>query len=168
MLMDIALIVFALFLYIVCAVLTVMEIFIPSFGLLTLLAIGAFVWGVSLFFQVSTAVGWFGVFTAMAVIPTFWVIAYKLFPKTSIGRAMVLKNVSRSAGDAIADKDQLERLLGKSGKAVGPLRPVGVCEIEGRRIVCSAEVGFVPKGTEIEVIRVEGNTITVRTKETDI
>ena len=168
MLMDIALIVFALFLYIVCAVLTVMEIFIPSFGLLTLLAIGAFVWGVSLFFQVSTAVGWFGVFTAMAVIPTFWVIAYKLFPKTSIGRAMVLKNVSRSVGDAIADKDQLEWLLGKSGKAVGPLRPVGICEIEGRRIVCSAEVGFVPKGTEIEVIRVEGNTITVRTKETDI
>ncbi len=168
MLMDIALIVFALFLYIVCAVLTVMEIFIPSFGLLTLLAIGTFVWGASLFFQVSTAVGWFGVFTAMVVIPTFWVITYKLFPKTSIGQAMVLKNVSRSAGDAIADKDDLARLSGKRGRTMGPLRPVGVCEIEGKRVICSAEVGFIPKETEIEVIRVEGNTITVRTKETHI
>ena len=42
MLTDAAIILFAIFLYIVCAVLMVMEIFIPSFGLLSLLALGAF------------------------------------------------------------------------------------------------------------------------------
>ena len=93
MLMDIALIVFALFLYMVCAVLMVLEIFIPSFGLLTLMAIGAFVWATTLFFQMGTAVGWFGLSAAVVVIPAFWILTYKLFPKSSIGRAMVLKNV---------------------------------------------------------------------------
>ena len=166
MLTDAAIILFAIFLYIVCAVLMVMEIFIPSFGLLSLLALGAFLWGAFLFFQIGTTVGWVGLGTAIVVIPTFWIITYKVFPKTSLGRSMVLNNEPRPVGDAIAEKEQLAALVGKSGKTLGPLRPVGGCEIDGLRVACTAEVGFIPKGAEIEVIRVEGNTVTVRTKET--
>ncbi len=168
MLVDIALVVFALFLYIICAVLTVLEIFIPSFGLLTLLALGAFAWATVVLFQMGTAVGWAGLAAAAIVIPSFWIVTYKLFPKTSVGRSMVLKKVTRPVGDAIADRDRLQDLVGKGGKAAGPLRPVGVCEIDGQRVACSAEVGFVPKGADVEVVRVEGNTVTVRVKETNV
>lgn len=165
MIMDIALIVFGLFLYCVCAVLLVLEVFIPSFGLLTLLAVGAFVWATMVLFQMGSTVGWAGLVAATVLIPAFWVLTYKLFPNSSIGRAMFLKTAPRASGDAIADKERIQNLVGKTGRAVKPLRPVGICEIEGIRVSCSAEVGFVAKGTEIEVIRVNGNTVTVRTKE---
>lgn len=165
MIMNIALIVFALFLYILCAVVMVLEIFIPSFGLLTLLAVGAFTWATVVLFQMGSTVGWIGLVAATAIIPTFWVLTYKLFPNSAIGRAMFLKTHPRAVGDAIADKDRLQGLLGKTGKAISPLRPVGVCEIDGARVVCSAEVGFAAKGADIEVIQVQGNTVIVRTKE---
>lgn len=168
MLVDIALVVFALFLYIICAVLTVLEIFIPSFGLLTLLALGAFAWATVVLFQMGTAVGWAGLAAAAIVIPSFWIVTYKLFPKTSVGRSMILKNATRQVNDINDELHRLKQLVGKSGTALGPLRPVGICEIDGQRISCSAEVGFVPKGADVEVIRVEGNLVTVRVKETNV
>lgn len=159
---SIAMFVFAMFLYIVCAVLTVMEIFIPSFGMLTLLAIGAFVWATVVLFQMGSTVGWIGVLASMAIIPTFWVLTYKLFPRSSLGRAMFLRTPPRPAGDGIADKEALQQLLGKRGKAIGPLRPVGICQIDGLRVACNAEVGFVPKDADVEVVQVQGSTVTVR------
>ena len=165
MMMDIALFVFAMFLYCVCAVLLVLEIFIPSFGLLTLLAVGAFAWATVVVFQMGSVVGWIGLVGATVLIPTCWFLTYKLFPKSSLGRAMFLKTAPRPIGDAISDKEHLETLLGKTGKAVGLLRPVGVCEIDGQRVVCNAETGFIQKDADIEVIQIQGNTVTVRVKE---
>jgi membrane-bound serine protease (ClpP class) len=166
MIMNIALIVFALFLYMLCAVVMVLEIFIPSFGLLTLLAVGAFTWATVLLFQMSSTAGWIGLVAATFIIPAFWILTYKLFPNSSIGRAMFLRTCPRSRGDAIADRERLQQLLGKTGKAIGPLRPVGICKIDGLRVSCSAEVGFVPKGATVQVVRIHDNTITVRLKET--
>jgi len=168
MIMDIALIVFALFLYCVCAVLLVLEVFLPSFGLLTLLAVGAFVWATMVLFGMGAGVGWAGLVAATVLIPTLLVLTYKLFPKSSLGRAMFLKTDPRAVGDAIADKEQLQTLLGKTGRAVGPLRPVGICEIDGERVVCNAETGFVQKDTDVEVIQVHGHTVTVRVIETKL
>lgn len=163
--MNIALIVFGLFLYCVCAVLLVLEVFIPSFGLLTLLAVGAFMWATLVLFGMGHVVGWAGLVAATVLIPAFWILTYKLFPTSSIGRAMFLKTHPREIGDGIADKRRLAALVGKRGKAIGPLRPVGICEIDGLRVSCSAEVGFVAMGADVEVIGIDGNTITVRTVE---
>lgn len=158
-------ILFALFLYVVCAIVLVIEVFIPSFGLLTLLSLGAFGWATMIFFQISTTAGWCGVAAAIVIIPVIWIITYKVFPKTALGRALELKTAGRSAGDAIADQERLLGFAGKSGVAVSSLRPVGVCRIDGQRVVCSAQVGFIDKNAEIEVVNVEGQLITVRIKQ---
>lgn len=158
-------ILFALFLYIVCAIVLVIEVFIPSFGLLTLLALGAFGWATTVFFQISTTAGWCGLAVATAIIPAVWIVTYKLFPKTALGRALELKTAGRSAGDAIGDQERLLGFAGKSGTVVSMLRPVGVCRIDGQRVVCSAQVGFIDKDVEIEVVKVEGQLITVRIKQ---
>ncbi len=156
---------FALFLYILCAVLMVLEIFIPSFGLLTVLAVGAFAWAVTIFFQIGTTAGWIGLVIALILIPAFWILTYKVFPKTAIGRAMELKTISRVRGDAIPDMERLSTLQGKSGKTLSTLRPVGICRIDGLRIACSAEAGMIHRNTEIEVVKVEGQRITVRIRK---
>ena len=117
------------------------------------------------FFQIGTTAGWCGLAAAMVIIPVIWIITYKIFPKTAIGRALELRTARRSLGDAIPDQERLQSFAGKSGTVVSPLRPVGVCRIDGQRVVCSAQVGFIEKNTDIEVVNVEGQLITVRVKQ---
>lgn len=159
---EIIWVVFAIFLYTLCAALLVFEIFIPSFGLLTLLAIAAFAWATGLFFQMGSTVGWCGLASSAVIIPVFWVLTYKIFPNTSVGRTMILKSSPRELGDALPERERLLPLKGKCGTAISPLRPVGVCQIDGLRVVCSAETGFIARNAPIEVVGVQGHTVTVR------
>ncbi|WP_272481760.1 NfeD family protein, partial [Rhodothermus marinus] len=54
------------------------------------------------------------------------------------------------------------QLVGKRGRAVTPLRPAGVVEIDGRRYDVVASGQFVSAGTPVEVVRVQGSRIEVR------
>ena len=159
-------ILFAVVLLILCAILLVFEIFIPSLGLLTATALLCLAGGMYIFFQISTTVGWIGVWTAVVLIPAVWVIVYKLLPKTSIGRVLELKKVEQAMG-GIPDQEHLESLMGQSGIVLTPLRPVGMCEFEGNKIVCVADTGYVEKQTQVKVIHVEGNKVIVRLLETE-
>ncbi|OQY05955.1 MAG: hypothetical protein B6I25_04875 [Planctomycetales bacterium 4572_13] len=154
-------ILFAVVLLVLCAVLLVFEIFIPSLGLLTATALLCLAGGMYIFFQISTTVGWIGVWAAVVLIPAVWVIVYKLLPKTSVGRVLELKKVEQAMG-GIPDQEHLESLMGQSGTVLTPLRPVGMCELDGKKIVCVADTGYIEKQTQVKVIHVEGNKITVR------
>ena len=158
-------ILFAIFLLIACAVLLVFEIFIPSLGLLTVFALACLAGGIAIFFQMGTTVGWAGVWTAIMLIPAVWVIVYKWLPKTNIGRILELKKVEQADG-GIPDKKHLQSLLGKHGVVAKPLRPVGMCEFDGKKVVCVSEAGFIESKSTIKVIHVEGNKVTVRKLET--
>jgi membrane-bound serine protease (ClpP class) len=138
-------ILFAVVLLILCAVLLVFEIFIPSLGLLTATALLCLAGGIYLFFQISTTVGWVGVWTAVV---------------------LELKKVEQAMG-GIPNQEHLESLMGQSGIVLTPLRPVGMCELDGKKIVCVADTGYIEKQTQVKVIHVEGNKITVRKLEID-
>ncbi|MCI0498437.1 MAG: hypothetical protein L0Y36_01970 [Planctomycetales bacterium] len=155
---------FAVFLFILCAMLLVLEIFIPSLGLLTVLALVCLAGGIALFFQVSATVGWIGVWTAAVLIPVVWVIVYKILPKTKIGNILELKKVP-DARPGIPDQEQLNALVGKTGVVLTPLRPVGMCEVDGKKVVCVSEADFLSQNTTVKVIHVEGNKVTVRKVE---
>lgn len=153
------------FLIVLGAVLLVLEIFIPSFGVLTCIAIVLEVAGVWLFFKVSPAVGWIGVGVAAVLVPIVWVITYKMFPNTLFGKRVTLEGPERELGDAIPDTCELSEMIGEKGVVISPLRPVGMCDFDGERFECVAETGFVEKDEEVVVIHVEGTQLTVRTKE---
>ncbi|MBN2129486.1 MAG: hypothetical protein JW741_08315 [Sedimentisphaerales bacterium] len=153
---------FAVFLFVACAALIVAEVFIPSGGILSICALACVAGGVTIFFKHSAVAGWIGVVVAIVMVPTLLAVAYKLLPKTRFGRQVVLTPPVRQRGDAIADTDELGKLLGRAGRVRTPLRPVGMCEFDGTRVECVAESGYVPKDKEIKVIRVEGTQVTVR------
>lgn len=73
-----------------------------------------------------------------------------------------LKPPACRRGDAIADSADLSSFLGRTGRCVTPLRPVGTCEFDRRKVECIAESEYVEKGTPITVIRVEGTQPIVR------
>jgi membrane-bound ClpP family serine protease len=155
----------AVFLFVACAALIVAEVFVPSGGILSICALACVTGGIVIFFKHSAVAGWVGVVIAIVMVPVLLVVAYRLLPKTRFGRQVVLAPPVRARGDAIADTDELARLLGRTGRVVTPLRPVGMCEFEGRKVECVAESGYVKKDEKIKVIRVEGTQVTVRVLE---
>lgn len=158
-------IVFAIFLYFVAAALLIAEVFVPSGGLLSILSLVCIVGGVAIFFRHSIAAGWIGIGIAIVMIPSCVIFAYKIFPKTRFGKRVLLTPPKRKHGDAIPDIEKIKKLLGAVGTVVTPMRPVGMCDFSGQRVECVAESGYVEKGKQVKVIRVEGTQVTVRVAE---
>jgi len=162
MIADILWLVLAIFLFVACAILLVFEIFIPSFGILTVLSLACLTGGIAIFFAYGTLAGWIGVGIAAILIPLIWFWTYRLFPQTSIGRKMILGKPDTGRGDAVPDCQDLQQMLSKVGIVRTPLRPVGICDFDGRRLECVSERGFVDVNQIVKVIRVEWATLTIR------
>lgn len=56
----------------------------------------------------------------------------------------------------------LEKWVGRTGRAVSPLRPGEVIEVDGQRLDASTEGEFLEAGTPVQVVRAEGLRIVVR------
>lgn len=165
MLAQILWITFAVLLLIFCAILLVIEIFVPSLGLLTVTALLCLAGGLYIFFQISATAGWIGVWTAIILIPVVWVLVYKLLPKTKLGRILELHHALKAIS-GVPDQEKLDALKGQTGTVLSPLRPVGMCQFNDKKVVCVAEAGYIEKQTQVKVIHVEGNKIIVRKNET--
>jgi membrane-bound serine protease (ClpP class) len=156
---------FAVFLYLVCAALIVAEVFIPSGGLLSICAIVSLAGGVAIFFRHSEVAGWTGVLVAIVMVPSLLVVAYKVLPRTRFGRQVILAPPVRERGDAISDTTELRTLVGRVGRVLTTMRPVGMCAFDERKVECVAESGYVQKDKTVKVIHIEGTTVTVRVVE---
>ena len=154
--------VFAVFLYLACAVLIIAEVFVPSGGLISIFALACMIGGVAIFFHYSSTAGWVGICVAAVMIPAALVVAYKIFPKTRFGKSVTLTPPERQQGDAVPDTPELKELLGAVGVVLTPLRPVGMCDFSGKRVECVAESGYVDKDKKVKVIDVESTQLTVR------
>jgi membrane-bound serine protease (ClpP class) len=153
--------VLAIILYLACALTLVAEVFVPSGGLLTALALLFLTGGIYIFFHYSPVAGWVGVLLALVVVPVALFTAFKMLPHLKFGKNVVLEPTEREYGDGVPDSKSLRELIGKSGVCLTPLRPVGTCQINGRRIQCVAESGLIEKGQNISVVSVEGIRVVV-------
>ena len=74
-------------------------------------------------------------------------------------------------GDLLAGRDEGQRqaVFGLQGRgalnAVPMLCPSGTAEFEGVRLPVVSDGGFVPPGTAVQVVTVQGNRIVVRPEE---
>jgi membrane-bound serine protease (ClpP class) len=158
-------IVFAILLFLLGAALLVAEVFVPSFGLLTVGAFAALIGGVYIFFTYSTLAGWLGIFIAVIMVPTVLIAAYRTLPKTRFGKNVILSQPKREKGEGVPDAPQLKELEGRVGVVLTPLRPVGMCDFSGLRVESVAESGYVNKGRKVKVIHIDGTQVTVRVVE---
>ncbi len=135
----------------------------PSFGLISVIAICFLAAGISLFFKISTNAGWLGICISAVVVPLVFFIFYKILPHTNMGKSLTLAPPKgKKTGEGIPDAQELNHLLGGTATAISPLRPVGMCDFDGKRFECVAESGYVEKGKSVKVIKVEGTQLTVR------
>lgn len=90
------------------------------------------------------------------------IIGLSLIRESPLGKTFILNASQKSEEGFQAAPQELTALVGKSGKAVSPLRPAGVGLINGQRVDIVTQGEFVEPEAEIEVIQVEGSRVIVR------
>ncbi len=93
----------------------------------------------------------------------FW-LWVKFFPKTSVGRQVILQT---NAADWHGFDKSKSSLRGRTGVAHTALRPGGIAVVDGKRIDVVTRGEMVEPTTPIIVLNVEGNRVVVAPQESE-
>jgi membrane-bound ClpP family serine protease len=144
----------------------VLEVFIPSggvLGFLSVLAIGAAI--VMAFLEQGAAVGLAVLAISFVAVPAVLSLAFRWFPDTPLGRRVLPP--PPGADDVLPAAEYRRRLrdhVGRRGHVTRELMPWGEVTIDG--LVCDAlsESGPIAAGAEVEAVAVEGRGLVVRSR----
>jgi membrane-bound serine protease (ClpP class) len=145
-----------------CA-LVVLEVFIPSGGIISVLSAVAFIASIIIASWESPTTGpgtgiVFATITVLAV-PTLVGIAFKYWPKTRFGKAFL--------GELPTDKEVLPEdprrgLIGRVGVARSKMLPSGAVEIDGQMVDAVTQGQAIEPGAYVVVVEVRANRVVVR------
>jgi membrane-bound ClpP family serine protease len=147
--------------------LVVVEVFVPSGGLISLLSLGCAIAGIVCLFQISTAWGIAGILSVLVLAPLALGFALKIWPSTPIGRRLILgdrseEEIAQEKLREMRERDLVKALVGTEGLALTDLRPVGTVQVGGKRYEALAEGKIVPAGTRVRITAAQDNQIRVR------
>ena len=144
----------------------VAEIFIPSHGILTVVGLGLLIAGiVQTFSYAGRDAGIIAVFACLVFVPAFAILAIKYWHRTPIGKRIAPPNPTLTAADTSVPIEEINSLIGRTGRTVSPLRPVGICDFNGRRVSCVAQFGMVEAGVTVEGVGLSGTNLAVVEKK---
>ena len=138
------------------------EVCTPTFGLLAVAAVGCLVGAVYLCFTISPAVGVVAIVALVFLIPAYLWAMIKYLPRTALGRILQLRAQSKDPGEGTPDAAKLEALLGRTAVAETTLRPSGAIRIDDKRVIATAETGFIKEGATVKIVKAVGMNVVVR------
>jgi membrane-bound serine protease (ClpP class) len=134
------------------------EIFIPSLGVLTAIALGLLGYSLYLVFTtISTFSGMVFVGFDLLAIPILLVLGLKILAASPLS----LKSRLASKDGVVSQAMGFEEYGGKQGISVTDLRPAGIALIEGKRLDVVTDGDYINANTPILVTGVTGNQIIV-------
>ena len=83
--------------------------------------------------------------------------------KGRLSKSSLIHSETESNEDGYRSTQDLEVFVDKEGVTSSVLRPTGIADFEGVRLNVSSEGEFIPAGTRVRIIKVEGAKILVRT-----
>ena len=139
--------------------LLVVEVFAPGFGLPGISGLILTVIGVVITWNTYGAVaGLAATLIALALAGIAISMSLKSAANGKLSRsALILNEVTPPV-----DHEENDALLGKTGKTVTVLNPVGFAEFDGVRLNVVSEGSYLEKDKPVQVTKVEGNKIIVR------
>lgn len=155
--------VWALLLLVVGLVLIVGDIFLPSGGVLAFLAFGAIVAAVVIAFMEGSVMGWAVLTAALIGLPLVVVLALRVWPKTAMGRKILL--TVPSSEDVLPENRPrriLQGLVGRVGQAKSKMLPSGIIVIDNQSYDAISEGSPIEPEQRVRVIEVRGNRIVVQ------
>lgn len=143
--------------------LIVLEIFVPSGGVLGLLSTLSILAGIVLAFFDGPGTGLAFVLTTVVAIPAILAVAVRVWPDTPMGRHILLRVPTPE--DVLPDsplRRELKSLVGKRGIAKSVMLPSGVVIVDGQPIDAIGQGVAIEPGQRIKVVEVRGTRVVVR------
>jgi len=138
---------------------------IPGFGVAGVLGIAAVIVAVVRIFQGSaaTVLGYSALFAGVLLATLLWIL-----PNSKVAAAFRLSTrltnpPPPASGETPWSADRAY-LAGREGLALSDLRPAGVARFGDERVDVVSEGDFIPAGSRLTVLRVEGMRVTVRAR----
>lgn len=145
-------------------ILVLVEIFIPSGGILGVLSFTAILSAIVMaFYRGGVTSGLVFMLAALLAVPTIVGLAFRWLPGTPMGKRL-LADLPTSE-EVLPDNAQLRSLrdlVGKTGRARSMMLPSGAVEIDGRTIDAVSEGLPIDPGQAVRVIEVRGTRVVVR------
>lgn len=142
--------------------LLIVEVFVPSGGLIGLLAFSCMVLSLWKAFHQSTDLGLKFLLADFLLVPLAGVLAVYLWPRTPLAKRAFLRPPTPEDLVDARPGGRLDHLVGQIGRALTPLRPSGLVDFDGRRLDGLSEEGLIPPGALVRAVRVRGAQLIVR------
>lgn len=135
------------------------EIFIPSFGLLSVIALALFSYSLYLIFTtVSLFAGLVALGFDLIAAPLLFVFGMKILARSPLA---LKQELSREKGVVSQGKD-MDIFLNQSGISLTDLRPAGVAKINDIRMDVVTDGEYIEAGTPVVVRQITGNRVVVQ------
>ena len=148
--------------------LAMLEVFIPSAGILGFLSLSAIVTAIVLAFSFGgTTAGFLFLGIAAISLPATVIMAFKWLPSTPFGRRLML-GIPKGL-EVLPDDDPriaYESLIGNHGTAKSAMLPGGTIAIGGVTYEAVSESGAIDAGDAVTVVRIRNNRLVVQKGET--
>ncbi len=145
----------AMLLFVIGAVLLFGELVLPTHGVLGVLGGLAVAGGVGASFMLGKWIGLSVFLGVLAVSPFVAVWLINIYPKTPVGRRMILQDETTVGRPPPVH-------IGQEGVTVTMLRPSGEVEFDGQRLEVISERGFIESGKGVKVVAIANNRAVVR------
>ncbi len=153
----------ALLLLAIGFILIVLELFIPSGGILGIGSVVCIIAGIIFAFYGGIQQGSIVLTFTVLFVPVFLYGMLKLWPHTAIGRRILIQPRSKGENDDDSDPSlALKKLIGCIGVAKSPMLPSGMIVIDEQRYDSVSDGISIEVGQKVEVIDVRTNRLIVR------
>ena len=141
------------------------ELFLPS-GFFVVVSAGCILVGVGLTFSAGTTTGLLTLAGVIVAVPLMSTVLFRILPRTPLARHFLLKKPREDATLAATPAHmELEKLRGRTGRTLAPLRPAGVADFDGRRVDVITEGMMVEGGQLVRCVDVRAGRVVVRPVE---
>lgn len=140
----------------------VAEVFLPSLGLLSLIALGFIGYSLFLVYSAFSISAFYAVLGAdLILFPAVFVLGFKMLAASPLS---LKKNLSASQG-VVSQSPELKKYLDRTGFSITTLRPAGTAMIDGVRLDVVTDGEFIEVDTPLRVCKVTGNQVIVCRRE---
>ena len=160
--------VWAVLLFLLAMSLAMLEVFLPSGGILGFLSVCSVIGALVLAFRSGPTAGLAILAATIVGTPLAIMAALKVWPHTPIGRRVMLG--VPTADEVLPDSPRqraLRELIGHTGKARSAMLPSGAVLVDGRTIDAVSMGVAIEAGQAVRVIDVRGNRVLVRPLDDD-
>ena len=142
----------------------VLEVFVPSGGILGFLSVTAIVAAIATaFLEQGPTAGMAVLAVAVVAVPVVLSLAFRWFPETPLGRRVLPP--PPIAAEMLPDasgRQHTRDLVGRSGHTVIALLPWGSVDFDGEQLDAVSESGPIEAGVAVEAVGAPGRALIVR------